>query len=123
MNNFVNFLTNAEFGINEALGIIILLISGGLLISELRTKKAGDLLTNVIISLLLFGVSIYNLVTVGFESTSVLITVCYIVVAVIAVVYTVLYVLHYLKYKNPNKEEKVEEHLEEIKDEEINEEE
>lgn len=125
MNNLLLILSNIEFGMNEALGIIILLISCGLLVSELRSKKSGDLLTNVIISLLLLGVSIYNLATVGFTSSSILITVCYIIIILIAIVYTVLFVLHYMKYKNVKDEEKTDEpeqQIEEINEEDIKEE-
>ncbi len=104
MNNLLSILTNIEFGMNEALGIIILVIAIGLVISEIRSKKAGDLLTNIIISLLLFGVSIYNLVSIGFKASSIIITICYVIVIILAIIYTVLLILHSLKYKKESSE-------------------
>lgn len=116
MNNLLLILSNIEFGMNEALGIIILLISCGLLVSEIRSKKSGDLLTNIIISLLLIGVSVYNLATVGFTNSSILITICYIIIILLAIVYTVLFILHYLKYKKIETEDKPEEPVQEIEE-------
>lgn len=123
MNNLLSILTNIEFGMNEALGIIILVIAIGLVISEIRSKKAGDLLTNIIIGILLFGVSIYNLVSVGFKASSIIITVCYIIVIILAIIYTVLLILHTLKYKKESNEpEEDKESNEEIIEDDINQE-
>lgn len=88
------------FGLNEVLSIIILFISIGLLVAEIKTKKATDLITNIVISCLLLGVSLYNLISIGFSKDSIILSVCYSIVVAISVAYTVLYVLHYKKYKN-----------------------
>ena len=102
------FLSNIQFGMNEALGIIILAISIGILISEIRTKKAGDLITNSIISVLLLGVSLYNLISLGFKAGSIILTISYCLILVVTCAYTVLYILHFIKFKK-SKEEVIEE--------------
>ncbi len=102
-------LTNVQFGMNEALGIIILIISIGLLVSEIKTKKAGDLITNVIITLLLLGVSLYNLISIGFKASSIIVTICYCLIILVSIAYTTMYILHYIKFKKSNNEENKEE--------------
>lgn len=101
-------LTNIQFGMNEALGIIILAISIGILISEIRTKKAGDMITNSIISVLLLGVSLYNLISLGFKANSIILTICYCLIILVTCAYTALYILHFIKYKK-EKEQTIEE--------------
>lgn len=94
-----------EFGLNEILGIIILVISVFLLISEIRTKKATDMVTNIVIAALLMGVSLYNLIKLGFTKDSIILTITYIIVALIGIAYIILFVLHYRKFKNENTQE------------------
>lgn len=94
-----------EFGANEVLAIVILVIGIGLLISELRAKQAGDLVTNAIITILLVGVSAYNLIQLGFKSMSILITVIYLIVIGIVIAYTILFIMHYKMYRTNNKKE------------------
>lgn len=94
-----------EFGLNEILGIIILVISVFLLISEIRTKKATDMVTNIVIAAILVGVSLYNLIKIGFTKDSIIITVIYIIVSLISIAYIILFVLHYRKFKNENTQE------------------
>lgn len=98
-------LANVQFGMNEALGIIILVISIGLLVSEIRTKKAGDLITNAIITVLLLGVSLYNLISIGFKASSIIVTICYCLITLVTIAYTAMYVLHYIKFKKAKNEE------------------
>ncbi len=94
-----------EFGLNEVLGVIILVMSIFLLVSEIRTKKATDLVTNIVIAAILVGVSLYNLIKIGFTKDSIIITVIYIIVSLISIAYIILFVLHYRKFKNENKQE------------------
>lgn len=101
-------LANVQFGMNEALGIIILVISIGLLVSELKTKKAGDLITNAIITVLLLGVSLYNLISIGFKSSSIIVTICYCLIVLVTIAYTVMYILHFIKFKKAKSEEVIE---------------
>ena len=89
-----------QFGINEALCVIIFILSLGMVISELRVKKKADLVTNIIISLLLYGVSIYNLATIGFSKDSIFISIVYIVTIVSTSIFTGLYLYHFKKYKD-----------------------
>ena len=93
-----------EFGLNEILGIIILVISVFLLISEIRTKKATDMVTNIVIAALLMGVSLYNLIKLGFTKDSIILTITYIIVALIGIAFIILFVLHHFKYKNSTTE-------------------
>ena len=90
-----------QFGINEALSVIIFILSIGMVISELKVNKKVDIVTNIIISLLLYGVSIYNLVTLGFSEDSILISVVYCVTLVSSTVFTGLYIYHHIKYSKP----------------------
>ncbi len=94
-----------EFGLNEVLGVIILVMSIFLLVSEIRTKKATDLVTNIVIAAILVGVSLYNLIKIGFTKDSIIITVIYIIVSLISIAYIILFVLHYRKFKNENTQE------------------
>lgn len=94
-----------EFGLNEVLGVIILVMSIFLLVSEIRTKKATDLVTNIVIAAILVGVSLYNLIKIGFKKDSIIITVIYIIVSLISIAYIILFVLHYRKFKNENTQE------------------
>lgn len=94
-----------EFGLNEVLGVIILVMSIFLLVSEIRTKKATDLVTNIVIAAILMGVSLYNLIKIGFTKDSIIITVIYIIVSLISIAYIILFVLHYRKFKNENTQE------------------
>lgn len=89
----------SSFGLNEVLGIIILVIGIGLLISEIRARQAGDLVTNIVITGLLAGVSLYNLISICFKKESILLTIIYLMVVVVAGAYTTLFILHYKKYK------------------------
>lgn len=93
-------------GLNEVLGLIILVIAIGLLISEIRAKQAGDLVTNIVITALLLGVSLYNLITLCFKKESVILTICYLLVVGVSIAYMVLFILHYKKYHNVKDEEK-----------------
>lgn len=101
-------LANVQFGMNEALGIIILVISIGLLVSEIKTKKAGDLITNAIITVLLLGVSLYNLISIGFKASSIIVTICYCLIVLVTIAYTVMYILHFIKFKKAKSEEVIE---------------
>ena len=106
-----------QFGVNEALCCIIFILSLGMVISELRVKQKADLVTNIIISILLYGVSIYNLSTIGFSKDSIFVTVVYIITLISSSVFTGLYIYHYRKFKNVNQEqptEETEENKEEI---------
>ncbi len=94
-----------EFGLNEVLGVIILVMSIFLLVSEIRTKKATDMVTNIVIAAILVGVSLYNLIKIGFTKDSIIITVIYIIVSLISIAYIILFVLHYRKFKNENTQE------------------
>lgn len=87
--------------LNLILSIVILLIAGGLVISEARTKKASDLVSNIFITVLLAGVSIYNMIQLGFNIPDYGLPTCIIYVGVLAlaIAYAVLFGLHYLKYK------------------------
>ncbi len=93
-----------EFGLNEVLGLIILVIGVGLLISEIRARQAGDMVTNIVITCLLVGVSMYNLITLCFKKESILLTIIYLIVIGIAIAYTSLFVIHYKKYHNKKDE-------------------
>lgn len=110
-----------QFGINEALSVIIFILSIGMVISELKVNKKVDIVTNIIISLLLYGVSIYNLVTLGFSEDSILISVVYCVTLVSSTVFTGLYIYHHIKYSKPIEEKPEEEKNEEPKEENIEE--
>lgn len=94
-----------EFGLNEVLGVIILVMSIFLIVSEIRTKKATDMVTNIVIAAILVGVSLYNLIKIGFTKDSIIITVIYIIVSLISIAYIILFVLHYRKFKNENTQE------------------
>ena len=94
-----------EFGLNEVLGVIILVMSIFLLVFEIRTKKATDMVTNIVIAAILVGVSLYNLIKIGFTKDSIIITVIYIIVSLISIAYIILFVLHYRKFKNENTQE------------------
>lgn len=106
-----------QFGINEALCVIILVLSIGMILSELKVKRKTDLITNVIIAGLLYGVSIYNLVTIGFSQDSILVTVVYCITICSASVFTILFVYHYKKYSKEELEQNKEENIEEVKEE------
>lgn len=88
------------FGLNEILSIVILIINICLIISEYKNTKGKEILTNAIITLLLIGVSISNLVTVGFSAESIIVTVVYILNIIGAIIYTVLFIIHYFKNRN-----------------------
>lgn len=87
-----------NIGLNEVLAIIICIIGILLLISEFKAKQATDLVTNIVISVLLGGVSIYNLILLGFKSSSVILTICYLISLIVTIIYICLFIFHYKKY-------------------------
>lgn len=88
------------FGLNEILSIVILIINICLIVSEYKNTKGKEIVTNAIITLLLIGVSVSNLVTVGFSSESIIVTVVYILNIIGAIIYTALFIIHYFKNRN-----------------------
>jgi len=88
-----------EFGLNEVLAIIIFVIGLLLLISEIKAKQASDLVTNIIIAVLLGGISIFNLVSLGFRSNSIILTIFYLLVLIICGTYTFFFIKHHLEFK------------------------
>ncbi len=87
-------------GIAEILAIVILIINICLIISEYKNVNGKELITNSIIALLLFGVSISNLVTIGFKVESLIVTIVYCVNTLGACIYTALFIIHYFKNRN-----------------------
>ena len=96
------------FGINEILSIVILIINIGLIISEYKNKHGKEIFTNVIITLLLVGVSLSNLISIGFSSESIIVTIVYLLNILGAIVYTVLFIYHFFKNRKSNNENNIE---------------
>ena len=96
------------FGLNEVLSIVIFIINVCLVISEYKNKHGKEIVTNAIITLLLVGVSLSNLISIGFTNESIIVTVVYLLNIIGAIIYAVLFIFHYFKNRKGTSENNLE---------------
>lgn len=87
------------------LSVIILILTVILTISEVFAKKSSDMFMNVVISVIVFGISIYSFAKTKFDfSTTVNLVqnILYILTCIAGIVDVVFYVRNYKLYKPAN---------------------